>query len=122
MTNGNLKKLVNYNNTKPSTNWNVENHKKQKLLHLAAISGQQASVDFLLKYFGQSDIDKEDSSGSTALHCASENGHIEIVQILNDRGANVDKENIDRMTPLHTASKKKLFKHCQIFGSKRSRN
>ena len=40
-----------------------------------------------------------DETGYTALHAASENGHLEIVQILVKNGANVKAKTTDGNTP-----------------------
>lgn len=42
--------------------------------------------------------------GSTALHTASFNGHLEVAMVLLDAGANVDARNKNELTPLHYAA------------------
>ena len=42
--------------------------------------------------------------GSTALHTASFNGHLEVATVLLDAGANVDARNKNELTPLHYAA------------------
>ncbi|XP_043465025.1 ankyrin repeat domain-containing protein 27-like [Leptopilina heterotoma] len=52
------------------------------------------------------------SQGQTALHVACENGHVEIVQLLLDAGANVNVTNKSKgQTPLHLAS---LNNHTKV--------
>ncbi|PMD61428.1 ankyrin, partial [Hyaloscypha bicolor E] len=41
----------------------------------------------------------------TPLYCASWNGHIEIVRLLLDRGADITAADSDRETPLYCASR-----------------
>ncbi len=50
------------------------------------------------------DINEKDSRGATPLHCAVEGGHREIVQILLDKGADLQAKNDFGNTPLHEAS------------------
>lgn len=46
----------------------------------------------------------DDKYGSTALHTASFNGHLDVASILLDWGANVDARNNNSLTPLHYAA------------------
>ncbi|KAL0428906.1 UNVERIFIED_CONTAM: (-)-isopiperitenone reductase [Sesamum radiatum] len=48
-------------------------------------------------------LDSEDSQGRTALHMASANGHVHIVDYLINNGANVNACNMEKNTPLHWA-------------------
>ena len=46
----------------------------------------------------------EDRDGQTALHLAVENGHIDIVEICLENGANVNHYNTNLITPMHLAA------------------
>ncbi|EER99842.1 hypothetical protein BDA96_02G423700 [Sorghum bicolor] len=48
-------------------------------------------------------LDSTDSQGRTALHMASANGHLAVVEYLIQNGANVNATNLEKNTPLHWA-------------------
>uniref|UniRef100_A0A0D9X2F9 Uncharacterized protein n=1 Tax=Leersia perrieri TaxID=77586 RepID=A0A0D9X2F9_9ORYZ len=48
-------------------------------------------------------LDSTDSQGRTALHMASANGHLAVVEYLIQNGANVNAKNSENNTPLHWA-------------------
>ncbi|KAL6841834.1 hypothetical protein ACP4OV_028346 [Aristida adscensionis] len=48
-------------------------------------------------------LDSADSQGRTALHMASANGHLTVVEYLIKNGANVNATNLEKNTPLHWA-------------------
>lgn len=48
-------------------------------------------------------LDSTDSQGRTALHMASANGHLAVVEYLIQNGANVNATNMEKNTPLHWA-------------------
>ena len=51
------------------------------------------------------DVNEQTQYGSTTLHAASENGHVEVVKILIQAGGNVNTQrSSDGWTPLHWAS------------------
>ncbi len=72
-------------------------------LHGAARQGQAEKVRELL---GKTNIDSIDpESGATALHHAASQGHIEVVRLLIERGANVNsKQRMFGYSPLNSAS------------------
>ena len=53
---------------------------------------------------GGEPVDATDSFGMTALHCAADNGRLEAVQYLLERGASVDVPNNSKTTALHRAA------------------
>jgi ankyrin repeat protein len=55
---------------------------------------------------------------NTGLHYASENGHIEIINALIDRGANIEQTNNDEETALHVAISKNKVEAAKILISK----
>ena len=73
--------------------------------------GELECVDALLRHFGKATIgerkvsfvDTTDSAGSTALHKAACNGHLEVVRLLIDSGSKHVANN-NGNTPLHWAS------------------
>ena len=71
-------------------------------LHLAARRGNEEIVKIILD---RPDVlvDAKDSSGKTALHLASSEGHKNVCQILLNHGANIKAIAADKMTPLHSA-------------------
>ncbi|KAH9790199.1 ANK REP REGION domain-containing protein [Citrus sinensis] len=48
-------------------------------------------------------LDSKDSQGRTALHMASANGHLGIVEYLIGRGVDINASNEEKNTPLHYA-------------------
>ncbi|KAA8544585.1 hypothetical protein F0562_022556 [Nyssa sinensis] len=48
-------------------------------------------------------LDSKDSQGRTALHMASANGHLDIVDYLISSGVDVNTSNVEKNTPLHWA-------------------
>ncbi|KAL7202694.1 hypothetical protein ACSBR1_034210 [Camellia fascicularis] len=48
-------------------------------------------------------LDSKDSQGRTALHMASANGHLDIVDYLIRNGVDVNASNVEKNTPLHWA-------------------
>jgi hypothetical protein len=51
-------------------------------------------------------VDERDANGRTALHWAATNGHVEMLQVLVELGADKDAKNAKGFTPLHTAAVK----------------
>ena len=78
-------------------------------LHAAAARGNKETVNILLKYAAEAGLQASD--GGTALHCASEFGHSDIVKLLVDHKkvskkiVNSGKQCVeaDMITPLHLA-------------------
>jgi len=73
-------------------------------LHDVASRGDVAKVQQILQR-GQVDINAYGGEGyeETALHLASQNRHVEVVKLLLDRGAEIDKQTFGG-TALHLAS------------------
>ncbi len=72
-------------------------------LMTAVNSGDVDGVKFFSKA-GRSVIDKKNIGGATALHIASRNKNLEIVQILINSGADVNVQDNDKWTPLMRAA------------------
>ncbi|KAJ5675431.1 hypothetical protein N7462_008328 [Penicillium macrosclerotiorum] len=72
-------------------------------LHLAAFNGHEQEVHFLIAIKKQ-DVNMADDAKTTPLMWASQNGHDRIVQILLERGADVNAQGGDYGTALCAAS------------------
>ena len=68
-----------------------------------AANGHQECVQTLLRYMRTNHIDSIDSLGRTPLMMAVQNGHLEIVNLLIDQGANVSYGDRHLRTALHRA-------------------
>ena len=79
-------------------------HPRGTPLHYAALCGLDAVVEFLVIKHSQ-DLDTRCfDHKSTALHLASRRGHVEVIRVLLDNGADKDVRNNYNSTPLHSAS------------------
>jgi hypothetical protein len=72
-------------------------------LHFCASKGLTTSVKRLLS-IRNINVNLKDWSGSTPLHYAAENGHVEIARLLLQNGAEVNVKNNRGNTPLHCAA------------------
>jgi len=76
---------------------------KKADIHSAVKAGNVLLTELLIaKAGGEVNIENED--GSTPLHLASENGHVEVANILIQAGGEVNKKDVADRTPLHWAS------------------
>jgi ankyrin repeat protein len=81
-------------------------------LHLAAYFGVDDAVQFLLSCYSP---DIRDSYSQTPLHWASREGHLEVAQLLLDKGADVKATNSNcGGTPLHLASREGHLEVAQL--------
>lgn len=71
-------------------------------LFAAAVAGDRITIQSLLQQ-GVS-LDVTDAIGSSLLHSCAQQGHLECLRFLLDRGMNVNSRNIDGLSPLHVAS------------------
>lgn len=67
--------------------------------------------DVLEALKGGANVNAQDDLGRTALHMASANGRLELVQLLLEAGADVGTCNVEKNTPLHWAC---LNGHVQV--------
>ncbi|MFA5119028.1 MAG: ankyrin repeat domain-containing protein [Candidatus Omnitrophota bacterium] len=74
-------------------------------LFLAADQDHEETVKDLLASNKDKDVDEKMKHGRTVLHAASESGHLEIVKLLVDAGADMNISANSGMTPLHLAAK-----------------
>ncbi|XP_042515037.1 protein VAPYRIN-like [Macadamia integrifolia] len=73
-------------------------------LHVAAIKGHKEAVCMLLDHgMMMKDLECQDMQGHTPLHLAVEGGSLETVDILINKGANLNTRNWRGLTPLHMA-------------------
>ncbi|CAG7558189.1 unnamed protein product [Fusarium equiseti] len=77
-------------------------------LHCAARFSDAATASKLLEVKGEV-IDFQDKGGLTALHIASKQGNVGVVQLLLDRGAIVNTMGADSSTALHLASDARIW-------------
>ncbi|KAG6503198.1 hypothetical protein ZIOFF_035509 [Zingiber officinale] len=59
---------------------------------------------WILSQFGEEEMKADDSEGRTPLHWAVDRGHINVVQTLLDKNADVNAKDIEGQTPLHYAA------------------
>ena len=88
----------------PSTDKNDNNY-----FHLAAVAGDEKSIEILLTYpFAESMLNATNSDGKTPLHCSAISGNIACITLLLDHGAVVNKCHIGRTPFMYACSKGKL--------------
>ena len=83
------------------------NSLKETPLHVAAYNGNATIVQRLLDYLREvaiEMIENEDLYGNTALHCACEQGQLEVVELLVRAKADINANNLKNFTPLHLAA------------------
>ncbi|CAB3383797.1 Hypothetical predicted protein [Cloeon dipterum] len=89
----------------------------QEGVELETLLGKQKIREYLVckDYFLmlQSDVKKKDESGKTALHCAAEYGHLDLVRELIDLGAEIEATDHNGWNVAHFACKG--FLKCEIF-------
>jgi len=71
-----------------------------KPIHLAAVQGEVAVVDLLLKF--NVDVNSRSSLG-TPLHMAATTGKVRMVEFLLNHGADINAKDLDQRTPLNNA-------------------
>jgi ankyrin repeat protein len=74
-------------------------------LHYAALCGLPTIVKFLLIEHSQEIDTLGFDDRSTALHLACRRGHVEVVRVLLDSGADAESLDMCKLTPLHEASR-----------------
>ncbi|MBA0668648.1 hypothetical protein Goklo_001538 [Gossypium klotzschianum] len=72
-------------------------------LCLAARKGEVRAIQRLILIDKGIDIDSRDEDGYTALHCAVESGHAEVVELLVKKGADVESRTNKGVKPLQIA-------------------
>jgi ankyrin repeat protein len=74
-------------------------------LHYAAICGFHVTTKYLINEHSLDINARGVYKESTPLHQASDKGHVEVVRVLLEHGADVTAQNEDELTPLHRASR-----------------
>ena len=90
------------------------NSSKETPLHVAAYNGNATIVQRLLDYLDEQSIElirDEDKYGNTALHVASEQGQLDVVELLIKFKADVNALNFQLKYPLHLAA---INGHVQV--------
>jgi ankyrin repeat protein len=77
------------------------NEREETALHIAATSGDNRAVAFLLKH--GADVEARDSTGQTPLHAAEDANSGDCVRELLQAGADASPQNATGATPLHWA-------------------
>ena len=104
----------------PSFNLNAIDNDKNTVFHHAAIKGQAAIMQLLLrkriddftfkkKKKGLTTLNPTNTWEETPLYLAAKNGHIDCVILLHEAGADLQHSNWANKTPLHIAAKKGHF-------------
>ncbi|CAA7403136.1 unnamed protein product [Spirodela intermedia] len=86
----------------------------------ACVAAEQSSVELLeeiIRYGG--DVTLPASNGSTALHVAVCNGDVKVAKFLVDRGALIDKRDVDGWTPRDLADQQGHEEIKALFGTKK---
>lgn len=78
-------------------------------LHLLTIAGKFKEIKTIFEYLQHSNnlseiLDKSSSDGVTPIHCASKEGHLEIIKYFVQCGAFINVKHKGRKTPLHFAA------------------
>lgn len=86
--------------------------------HTYAVAGDTEGLKAYLESHAEAQVDTKDEYGYTALHMASDRGHIEIVKLLLDRGANSSIKDTDGFTALELAQVAEHDEVVQILDSR----
>ncbi len=96
----------------PADSWHMveqsegPSHTSGSPLHYAALCGLHAMVKDLIIEHSQDVNSRGLYKESTPLHWASARGHVKVVRVLLEHGADVAVQNEDGSTPLHRASRR----------------
>jgi len=91
--------------TKDVANWfrhryDTEDLDFNVLLRSAVKDGRKDIIEWLFCLHSDLDVNSEDENGSSLLHDAAFNGHVNVMEFLIDHGADVEAENAIGKTPL----------------------
>ena len=82
--------------------------KAASAFYLACCEGNIDAVKEILPNLNLEDIDQIEPDGGTALHAAAQYGHMDIVKLLLDRGANIEIMNKSKKKAEEEASNDKI--------------
>lgn len=77
--------------------------RQQGTLHALAVSGDVQGLESFLHAHPETRLDERDTYGYTALHLASDRGHLAVVRLLLERGADPSLKDADELTALELA-------------------
>jgi len=84
---------------------NALNKEDQTLQHLLTMGSEVLDIDSIRFFLNRgADVDAVDNNHSTLLHKASDDGNVEVAQLLLEHGANINARNKQGHTPLHQGS------------------
>ncbi|KAK7934575.1 hypothetical protein PG985_000070 [Apiospora marii] len=82
---------------------NVDGDHSLRALQMACYFGELECVSIILEH-NVEDIDDPDDEGNTALHQACLGGHTKCLELIADKGADINRTNNRQSTPLHAAA------------------
>ncbi|GJE85719.1 acyl-CoA-binding domain-containing protein [Phanerochaete sordida] len=80
-----------------------EEERQQGTLHALAVSGDVQGIGSFLQSHPETQLNEKDAYGYTALHLASDRGHLAVVKLLLERGADPRLQDADELTAVELA-------------------
>lgn len=84
-------------------NPSIQDSNRWTALHHCASGGCPRTTQALLSYQSASAIDAGDQNGDTALHVAAKYGHVNVLELMLSRGADITARNKQMLTCLDVA-------------------
>ncbi|EKM61236.1 uncharacterized protein PHACADRAFT_85082 [Phanerochaete carnosa HHB-10118-sp] len=95
-----------------------EEQREQGTLHALAVSGGAQELEMFLQSHPDAQLDERDTYGYTALHLASDRGHLAAVSLLLQRGADTTLKDADDLTAAELARIAEHDNIAELLGSK----